>query len=569
MATVSTPGSSLFEGPPVAHSRHHIAIECLGRHLNDCDFLVVGSGAAGCVLANRLTADGRHRVVLVEAGPPARGPLFRIPLGIGRIRSNPTYFWPFESEPQSQLANRRLRLAAGRVVGGSSAINGMVHSRANPVDYDHWRALGNPGWSNADLVPYFQRAETPGEGLLHVAPPKPPTPLTRAFLAAARQAGHTVLEDLTTAPVEGFGAYHFNIRRGRRNTAIAYLDAARRRPNLTVIAGARARRLLFEDRRAVGVEIQEGDRMRVLRAGRDVVVSAGSLGSPHLLLLSGIGHGRTLQAMDIPVVADLSGVGGNLQNHLDVAIGHTCPLPVSLHSRLRADRIVIAMARAYLFGTGPATRFPCECGGFIRSRRDAPLSDLEFMFLDSPSLEGGIWVADPFRRRRSGPGGDGFTCRLALLRPKSRGRVFLRSPDPLELPGFDPAYLSEAEDLDVLAQSVGLYRALVSQAAFDPYRGEEVSPGPGVRTEAEVRDWIRATADHQCHPVGTCAMGTGPKAVVDARLRVRGVAGLRVADASVMPTIPAVHTHATTVAIAEKAADLILGRPPPAFQPQV
>jgi choline dehydrogenase len=537
--------------------------------LDACDFLIIGAGAAGCVLANRLTADGRHRVVLVEAGPPARSPLFRIPLGVGRIRTDPTYFWNFESDPQPNLASRRLRLAAGRVVGGSSAINGMVHTRAPPADYDHWRELGNPGWSHADLLFYFQRAETPGEGLLHVAPPPPPTPLTRAFLAAARQAGHAVLEDLRTVPVEGFGAHHFNIRRGRRSTGVAYLHAARRRSNLTVIAGARARRLVFEGGRAVGAEIQQGDQVRTLRAEREVVLSAGALGSAHLLLLSGIGEGRSLQAMGIPVVTDLPGVGHNLQNHLDVAVSHTCPLPVSLHSRLRADRIALAMARAYLMGTGPATRFPCECGGFIRTRRDEPLSDLALLFVESASLEAGIWVVDPFRRRRSGAGGDGFTCRVALMRPRSRGRVYLRSPEPRAPPGFDPAYLSEAEDLDVLVRGVDLYRRLVGQSPFDPYRGEEVTPGPDVQTEAEVRDWIRTAADHQCHPVGTCSMGSGPEAVVDASLLVRGVMGLRVADASVMPTIPGAHMHATTVVIAERASDLILGRSPPAPDPQL
>jgi choline dehydrogenase len=518
------------------------------------DYVVIGAGAAGCVLAERLSADPAIRVALVEAGGPDSSPLYRIPLGIGRLRSARGGLWRYATEPEAQLAGRSLELATGRVIGGSASINGMVYQRAPAADYEHWRALGDEAWGAAAAAAHFAALES--DGLAPRAPAEP-HPLDRAFVAACAATGIAASPELADSSREAAGLLRFNIRGGQRHSVSqTHLTRARRRGNLAVLAHALARRVIVENGRALAVEIERHGRRIVVGADREIIVAAGALRSPQLLMLSGIGPPQALARLGIPLAGALPGVGANLQNHVDVSLRYACTRPVTLHSLLRAERILPAMLRAWLFGSGPATHFPGEAAAFVRSAPSEALPDLMCHLVHGFGIRGIRW---PWSRPPEGqPDGEGFSCKVMLLRPESRGALTLRSLDPSDAPHVRFASLSKDDELRRLAAGVRRMRAVFASAAFDGLRGDEIEPGAQALDDRAIEEWIRARAEMQCHPVGTCAMGRGPEAVVDCDLRVHGIDRLRVADASVMPRIVAANVFATTVMIGQAAADRIL-----------
>lgn len=530
------------------------------------DYVIVGAGSAGCVLANRLSADPSSRVLLIEAGGRDRNPLLRVPILTGHWLRGRRYNWRYETEPQPGLDGRRIAWPRGKVLGGSSAINGMVYTRGLRSDYDTWAQAGLSGWSYDDLLPCFRRSEDRdrGEdgfhgagGPLAVSRPDSPNPLFDAFLEASEQAGFPRTDDFNGARQEGFGHYDFNIRAGRRNSsATAFLDPVRARPNLAIWTGRQASRVFVEEGRATGVELLRGDTRETVTVRREIVLSGGVVNSPQLLMLSGIGPADELSRHGIEVARDLPGVGRNLQDHLLARVQYACRRPITLHDLRRPDRAVAAVLRALLFGTGPAASFPLHCGGFFRSRPELSEPDLQCHFL--PVLSSSTVRINPFAARGT-LDRHGFMANVYPLRPLSRGAITLRSADPMDPPAIDPNYLSAEADRRCLTDGVRALRRIFAQSAFDDYRGEELSPGPETESNDEIGDWLRQTANTVFHPVGTCKMGTDGLAVVDAELRVHGVAGLRVADASVMPGITSSNTHAPTVMIAEKAAELMLG----------
>jgi choline dehydrogenase len=511
------------------------------------DYIIVGAGSAGCVLANRLTEDASVSVLLIEAGRTDTKPEFRIPLAVSKLFMSP-YDWAYQTEAQSQLNDRQVYWPRGKVLGGSSSINIMVYIRGHKYDYDQWAEQGNPGWNYADVLPYFKKSERQqhggseyhgADGPLHVADLRSPNALSRTFVKAGIQVGLPPNDDFNGTMQEGVGLAQVTQRRGiRDSTADAYLRPALNRPNLSVVTGALVQRIIFEDKRAVGVAYKQQEREVQVRASREVLVCAGAVNSPQLLLLSGIGAGDQLQTFDIPVVAHLPGVGENLQDHLLVPVGYACTRPVSLAGAASLSNLL----KFRLFRKGLLTSNIGEAGAFYKTRQDLPAPDLEIAF--TPAA---------FRN----PKVHGFTVGSILLAPKSRGYIALRSPDPEQYPAIQPNYLDHTEDIDVLIEGVKLARRLAHAQAFDRYRGEEVSPGPQVQSDQEIAAFVRKIATTVYHPVGTCKMGTNTMAVVDSALRVHGVEGLRVVDASIMPTIVHGHTNATAIMIAEKAADLI------------
>ena len=526
------------------------------------DFVVIGGGTAGCVVANRLSADSGNSVALLEAGGEARHPFIHIPLMAGLVYFMRSINWNYQTEPEPHLDGRRIPWPRGKVLGGTSAINGMMYMRGNRQDYDGWQALGLDGWDYESVLPYFKRAEGHGtrrdayhgtEGPLRVNRAASDNPLYGVFLEACGSLGMARNDDFNGAGQEGVGRQDFCVDKGRRvNTGHAFILPVRARPNLRVVLRAHAERLLFEDRRCVGVAIRQGGRRREIRARREVILCAGTINSPQLLQLSGVGAPEHLRALDIPVVVESPDVGRNLQDHAGVYVQFSCTQPVALYGLLRPDRAALACLRAYLFGTGPGTSIALEAGGFARSRDGLNAPDLQVTFLPGLTL-------DVTRKQQ---GRHGFLTHCYQLRPESRGEIRISAADASRAPAIHANTLSAETDRRAMRDAVGLARRIMAQAPFDPYRGHEIAPGSAAQSNDEIDSWIRANLTTVWHPVGTCRMGTDEHAVLDAALRLRGADGLRVVDASVMPLITSSNTAAPTVMIAEKAADMILGKPP-------
>ena len=530
--------------------------------MRDFDYVIVGGGSAGCVLANHLSADTGNHVLLLEAGGRDRDPLIHAPGGLLPLMLSGAHAWHYQSAPQPHLNGRTLFMPRGKVLGGSSSINGLVYCRGAASDFDRWRQLGNEGWSYADVLPHFKRAETHalgesayhgGSGPLRVSRPGIRHPLAKAFVEAGQQAGYRYNDDTNGAAREGFGPTDITAWRGRRySTAVAYLKPALKRPNLTVITDARATRVLFERTRATGVEFLENGDTRQVRAVREVILSSGALHSPQLLMLSGIGDADALRPLGIPVVHDLKGVGRSLQDHLAVSVKYAASQPISLFKYFSPGWAALALAEYALLRRGPLADPGMEAVAFVKSRPERADPDLKFHFVMALYRNNGR----EFIRQH------GFAAHINVTTPESVGSLRLASADPLAPPVIDQNYLASPNDRATLREGVRIARRVFAQKAFDPYRDQEVEPGPAVVSDDEIDAFIRDKAEADYHTIGTCRMGPDPMAVVDARLRVHGVAGLRVVDASVMPRIVGANTNMATIMIAEKAADLILDRQP-------
>jgi len=528
------------------------------------DFVIAGAGSAGCVLANRLSADSANKVLLLEAGPKDNSVLVRMPAGVGSLLTKPNkYNWGFETEGVAALNNRKDYWPRGKGLGGSSSINGMVYIRGHARDYDHWRQLGMEGWSFADVLPYFKRSETNetgaddfhgGDGPLHVSNALKSSPIFQVLIDAGKQAGYKVTPDFNGAQQEGFGFFQLTIKNGRRwNTSTAYLQPALTRQNLKVEVEALITRVIIEDGRAVGIEYRQNGQLHQVRARREVILSCGAIGTPQVLMLSGIGDAEYLRRFDIPVVADLPGVGQNLQDHLDVNIQYTCTQPVTLYAQVSSPLKMARIGAQYVFlGSGPGRSQGLEAGAFIKSRPELDAPDLQLHLINAP-------FSDHGRKQLKM---HAFGLHMCALRPESRGHIGLKSAAPEDRPLIQPNSLAAENDLRTLRDAVKIARKIMAQPAFDPYRGEELNPGAAATTDADIDSFIRRTAITIYHPVGTAKMGNDRLAVVDSQLRVRGVKSLRVVDASIMPTLVGGNTNAPAIMIGEKAADMILGKSP-------
>ncbi|ROH87909.1 choline dehydrogenase [Stagnimonas aquatica] len=529
----------------------------------EADYVIVGGGSAGCVLANRLSADGRFQVVLIEAGPPDASPFIHMPAGIIPVIRSDTYNWKYWTAPEPNMGNRPMHWPRGRTLGGSSSINAMCYIRGHAWDYDHWASLGCQGWSYADVLPVFRRLENyepcAGEpdayhgvgGPLNVARARYLNPLMHAFVQAAQQAGHPLSADFNGASQEGVGYYDVMQKGGERcSNARAYLEPAKSRANLSILTEAQVTGVRFEGKRAVAVQLRNAP--GEVRARREVILSAGAVGSPQLLLLSGIGPAAHLREMEVPLVQALPGVGENLQDHLDIAITvlEKTRHAVSLNP-LGLPRSLKALWRYLRHRQGEMTSNFAQAGGFLRSGPEEAIPDVQLHFVPFVYSNHGQDLMPIIRHW-------GYTLMACDLRPRSRGRISLASRDPLAHPNIEARYLQHDSEMQRLLRALRLGREILAQPAFAPHRGREQMPGDGVLSEAPLREWIRQKAETIYHPVGTCKMGVDDMAVVDLRLKVRGVEGLRVVDASIMPTLIGGNTNAPTTMIAEKGADAIL-----------
>ena len=530
------------------------------------DYVIVGAGSAGCAIAYRL-AEAGQKVLVIEFGGTDIGPLIQMPAALSYPMNMKQYDWGMKSEPEPHLGGRQLVTPRGKVIGGSSSINGMIYVRGHACDYDHWAESGARGWSYADVLPYFKRMETwhdgghggdPAwrgtDGPLHVTRGPRKNPLTRAFVEAGRQAGYPVTGDYNGEQQEGFGPFDATIYKGYRwSAATAYLRPALKRPNCTLVR-ALARKIVIEDGRAVGVEVSRGSKVEVIRANREVIVAASSLNSPKLLMLSGIGPAKHLAEHGIDVVADRPGVGQNLQDHLELYIQQAATKPVTLFQywNLRGKARIGAEWLLWKTGLGSSNQF--ESAGFIRSKAGVKYPDIQFHFLPiAVSYDGKV-----------APEGHGFQAHVGPMRSKSRGQVTLRSADPKDHPKIQFNYMSHPEDWEDFRTCIRLTREIFAQPAFDEFRGHEIQPGDAAQSDADLDAFIREHAESAYHPCGTCRMGAtdDPMAVVDPETKVIGVDGLRVADSSIFPRVTNGNTNGPSLMVGEKAADHILGRNP-------
>jgi choline dehydrogenase len=533
-----------------------------GRHVPDTeafDFIIVGAGSAGCVLANRLTASGRHRVLLLEAGPSNRHPWLHIPLGFGRLFGDRRYNWCYATEPQPGCHDRNVIAPRGKVLGGSSSINGLIYIRGQSEDFNHWRQLGNAGWSFDDVLPYFRKAENNERGAddfhgasgpLGVSDLRDRHPLAQAYVEAAVQCGYPRNDDFNGAGQEGAGYYQTTMTNGvRSSTAAGYLKPARRRANLKVVPEAHATRILFDGRRATGVEYLAGDDKRSARANAEVIVATGAFNSPQLLQLSGLGPAALLKSHGIEVIADAPGVGDDLNDHFSGRIILRCKEPITLNDAVRTWSGKLAHGLHYVLTRRGYLAIPAVSSAcFLRAHpaSDTPDSQCSISLFSAHTIGGEL---DPY---------PGVTGNCVLLRPESRGHVRIKSADPRAAPAIHPNYLATERDRETIVAGTNAMRRIFRAPAMARHIAEEIEPGAQCDNDDELLDFIRRRGSTTYHPVGTCRMGQDAKAVVDERLRVRGFAGLRVIDASIMPAVVSGNTNAATIMIGEKGADMIL-----------
>lgn len=533
---------------------------------NHPDYIIVGAGSAGCVLAARLSENADVRVLVLEAGPRDRDPLIHVPVGIGRMHQKRSHDWGYNFEPDPRLGGRAINAARGRVLGGSSSINVMAYVRGNHGDYDRWAQKGCTGWSHDDVLPYFRRSETweegadtwrGGDGPLTVIRSRSTDPLFADWVEAGKAAGHPFTPDYNGATQEGFGRSQSTIKNGRRcSAAVAYLRPALARPNLTLEVEALAHRVVLEKGRAVGVAYAKGGRVVSVRANREVILSSGAFNSPQLMMLSGIGPANHLHDVGIEPVVDLPGVGANLQDHMAVMPTYERREPGPFVGDMRFDRMARNIPRAYLFGTGPASWLPNGLHGFMKTRSELAVPDIQFLFRGTaPGAH--LWF--PGIRRRFD---DAIGMRPVLLHPESRGTVRLGSADPGAKVQIALNALDTENDIKTLREGFRRARDVLLQGSLDRYRGRELDPGPDVSSDDEIDHWMRATTITAHHPSGTCAMGIGENAVLDPDFRVQGVDGLRVVDAAAMPDLVSGNINACVLMMAEKASDMIRGRAP-------
>ncbi len=525
------------------------------------DYIIIGAGSAGCVLANRLSEDPAVSVLLLEAGKADKSWKIHMPTALAYNLCNDTYNWYYHTEPQTQMNNRRLYWPRGKVLGGSSSLNAMVYVRGNRLDYDRWQTEGAEGWSYKDVLPYFKKAENyeaganefRGDGgLLHVRKGACSNPLYQAFIKAGQQAGYPYNADMNGQSQEGIGPLDMTIHQGRRwSSATAYLKPARKRPNLTIMTHSHALKIIIENKKAKAVDIAQGKRLKTIHAHQEILLCAGALNSPQLLMLSGIGDAKELCKLQIPVHQHLPGVGKNLQDHLEIYIQQQCLQPITLYSQQIPPWKQWIGLRWFLAKSGLAASSHLEAGGFVCSEPAIAHPNIQYHFL--PSM-----VIDHGRKKATQ---EAYQVHVGPLRPTSTGFIQLKSKNPFDYPLIEPNYLQTEHDRKEMRDAVKLSREIFSQDAFKPFRGKEIQPGPKVQTDKDIDSFVQAQADSAYHPSCTCKMGKDAMAVVDNNGCVYGIDGLRVVDASIMPSIISGNLNAAVIMMAEKIADAISKTP--------